>query len=227
MTKTDTPMDRREVQIDGQWYDKEANQVVPRSVTLFGVTLSEYGQYENYFGKYEVLGISTDNKTMLVKYNEVSHLSIQVGDQKTYPVAAQAETIGNAQKQARQISANIKATEFKGDKDEYTVAYIREHGFIEVTAPPQAQSNFSNRYARVTKDTAEAHIGKGYTPTDNEGWWSVTMRVYIPLGVQPEKLSLPEEGVRVDGDRIRISNNAFVWGLFCRGLKIGSNKMAA
>ena len=214
------------VEIDGRWYDEDLNEVIltqPKSVTMNDVTFTEGESYENFFGTCTVVALSDEKMT--VRYDEVKHTSVNVGDERTYPIAAQADTIAKERRRVKAKMSKVNAMEFTGAKDIDTLAFIKEHGTIDVTVPPHRKELFHSRYMSVAGHPPEDHFGNGFHHTDCEGWWGDTMRVYLPMP-EPEvaeKLSLPEDGVRVEGDRIIVSNNSFVWGLFHRGFHIGSN----
>jgi hypothetical protein len=213
--------------VDGKWYDEDLNEISnphARSVTLQGITFTEGQEYENFWGFYKVLEISGDSRRMRVQYTSVKQSRVHPGDEREYPTAAQAETISN---ERRRVSTELKvagAVEFTGEKGTDTLLFIKEHGSIDVTVPPHRQQTFSAKYRNVTGHGPEDYFGAGFHHTDCEGWWAETMRVYLPVTEELSKLDLPDEGIRVEGSMVIVSNNKFVWGLFHRGFHIGANK---
>lgn len=233
------------IKIDGLWYDDDLNEVaapaaendpqeieiekiVPKSVTIGDVTLTEGSTEANYFGTYLVLGFSDDEEEMTVRYLTADHM-VKVGEEKTYPVKAQAETISKSRRRERaalkSAKKKVKAVDFSGDADSVTLAFIKQHGRISAEVPPHRVEQFHARYSQVTGDTPENHLGSGYYPVKNPDWWGDTLCVNLPVP-KPEdanKLDLPDKGVSVYGDRLVIANNSYVWGLFYKGFHIGRN----
>ena len=194
------------------------------TVPAFGITFTEGNDYDNYFGTYKVLSIVSDTH-MQVQYVSISHSPVQVGQIVVYSMVIQAETISK-EKQRKAIGLKkAGAKKFDGDKDNFTLAYIKEHGNITIDVPPQHQHTFAAHYRRISGCDVNDHLGHGYTPGKNEGWWAVTMRVHLPYDEAVlDKLALPGNGVRVDRGTICVSSNNFVRGLLYAGFRIGKNK---
>lgn len=216
------------IMIEGKWYDENLNEIAVKSyeVLAFGITFTEGNEYTNFFGTYRVLSILSD-KEMQVEYFLVKS-GVIAGQKYVYPMAAQAQTIFN---EKRRVDADMKklgAKKFEGNKDLFTIDYIKKHGNISVCVPTRYHRSFSEQYKRITGDDLDRHLGHGYTVVTNENWWGVTLRVYIPHDNSVlNNLSLPEEGIHIDDNSVVIYNNEFVRGLFYAGLRLGKNEQIA
>jgi hypothetical protein len=223
------------VEIDGKLYDENLNEVslsdkpVSHTDPLYGVTFSEKASYENYYGTYRVLKILAEQDRMLVVYDSVKSGGVSVGEEKTYPISAQAETIWRQEQKQKEKMRRVKAVDFSGDKEASLFALIRDTGMIQASVPVKSKKSFETLYRTATGEDVSKHFdSEAYYEVKNEDWWGVSLRVYFPLSREDlARFDLPKEGLLVNGNMVRISNNAFVWGLIFGGLRLGRNSQVS
>jgi len=226
-------MDIREIAgktyvIDGdQWYDENLNPLTRKSTTFkgtsFAVTFTQFEEYENYFGRCLILDITEESLT--VRYIRADKAPVRDGLVATYPVAAQAKTVANAQRTEKAELDRTNTYDFTGTDSDFTLLWIAENGKIDVTCAPHSADNFRAYYQATVGHSADDHIGDGFNPNGHTDRWGNTLQVHIPMPDEDglKGLTLPEDGVRVDGGTIIVSNNAYVRGLFRKGFEIGHN----
>lgn len=218
------------VEIDGKLYDENLNEVFssdkPVSYThpLYGVTFTENASYTNYYGTYRILKILAEQDRMDVVYDSSLLRGVAKGEEKTYPISAQAETIWRQEQKQKEKLRRVRAVTFGGENDGSLLNYIREHGQILARVPTKCKKSFDTLYRSVTGEDASDCGQEGYYEVKNEGWWGVSLVVNFAASQEDlAGLDLPKEGVRVTGNMVQISNNAFGWGLLFSGLRLGRN----
>ncbi len=227
------------IEIDGKFYEEDADGNVvevsndlsnmeilePRSYVVEGYdfTFTEGEDYANWFGVYRVLDINEDARTMDVQYIEVFRSDVKVGEVKTYPMAAQAQTITKAQK-SKEIQMRLdNMMDLKGTEAAFTMGFIAANGYLSAEIGPKYHVSFPAKYKTVTGEDPNKYLGHGYKKSDNDKRWSYTLRVQLPI--LPEelvsRLIMPSVIQRSKG--VECNNGAFVWGLFAKGFSIGRN----
>ena len=227
------------VEIDGVLYEElEDGTIVevestpeevvaePESYTVeaYDMTFTVGEEYANWYGVYRVLDINASEGTMDVEYIEVFQSQVRVGEIKTYPIEAQAQTISKA-KRSKEIQMRLdNIMPLEGDKDAFTMGIMAAHGYISAEVGPKHHVKFPERYKQLTGEDANQYIGSGLRLSPNENRWSYTLRIHLPL--MPEevlsRLNLKNAIARKEG--IEINDNALVWGLFKKGFSIGRNE---
>jgi hypothetical protein len=214
---------QEKVMIDGKWYDANLNEIPVKSHTILGITFTEGNDYSNYFGTYRVLSFISDTH-MQVQYTKATRSQVKDGQIEVYRIAAQAETIFNDQKRVAIEMKNAGAKVFKGSKDTFTLAYIKEFGTIAIVVPLHEKETYPAKYKRITGDDVTNHLENGYSVRPKEGTWGKEMTVSMPYNETIlDNLQLPEN-IKVEGNNITLSHNEFVTGLFYAGFRIGKNK---
>lgn len=230
------------IEVDGKWYDEKNGELVeidnpnapketkepatPKSykVEAYKITFTEGQEYANWYGIYKVLKIN-DNKTMDVEYLQAFQQDVSVGERVTYPILAQAETIFKANKR-NEIEARLnRVTEFKEPDEYFTMGVLAAHGYVSAEIGPKYHKSFPFKYQKLTGEDPRVHLNKGYRLSPNEDRWSYTLRVHMPSDIPTkvlEKMKMPKAISR--GEGIEINDNAFVWGLFNKGFRIGKNE---
>ena len=226
------------VEMDGKWYNDKMEEVpnptasnpissLPKSITVLGITFTEGEELENWFGSYQILRL-LDDKFMEVQYLSAFRPDVRPGEIKRYPILAQAETIRNAMKQseleiARATKLN-KIDNFTEPNQFFTLGYIAAHGYISAEIGPKFHQRFPLTFKRITGESPDIYLGKGYQLSDNGNRWSYTLRIRFdpPPPNVGEKLKLPENRI-VRETGVEINDGAFIWGLFKMGFRPGKN----
>jgi hypothetical protein len=227
------------IEIGGKYYIERDGDIIevpspksePNSIsvsTKYGnMTFTEGEVVENFFGKYRILSLNPNN-TMTVEYIEIKNPSVRIGEQKTYPITSQAESIFKEQK-TQAAAIKYKEINFGGSKDFFTIGFLAKNGRIRVEVPITLKQQFDQMYKKFTGEDPSKFLGHGYAaelnPETKGNSWELRISFPNPGPEILNNMSFSNYPIVSSANRLEINYSNYVLNLFKLGFTIGTNEL--
>lgn len=200
---------------------------IPVSTKWGNIILTEGSVEENFYGKYKIISLDLNKNIMIVEYVEIKNPSVTRGEQKTYPIQSQAESIiREKMRQDREMKYN--QIQF-GSKEFFSVGFLAKYGRIRVEVPLSLKNRFDEMYKKFTGEDPSKFLGHGYaaqlsTETKGNSW---EFRITFPnpgteLLNRMDFSNCPP--IPSSKNTLEINYSNYVMNLFRLGFTIGTNE---